>query len=123
MAFQSQSDPSRSFGNVFRQKKFDSYHAEGQPAGNEPNEKAESQETGTKSRAAHVHYSHDHEGGQHTVTRTMEDGTQSSTSHPSAAECYEAGGDEQATDVKKREHPDQQGAESEEKNYEMPDLV
>ena len=44
--------------------------------------------------------------------------------HDSAAQlALEAGGEEQASDVKKREHPDQQGAESEERGYEMPDLA
>lgn len=35
----------------------------------------------------------------------------------------EAGGEEQAVNVKKTIHPDQQGAESEERGYEQPDLV
>jgi len=121
--FQSKSDPTRKFGSAFRGKRFDSYHAGEQPAGNESNEQATPQDTGTAARAAHVHYSHDHDNGKHTVTRTMEDGTKSTSAHSSAKEAYEAGGDEQATDVKKRNHPDQQGAESEERNYEMPDLA
>ena len=121
--FQSKSNPDRKFGSVYRQKRFDSYHDGNQPAGNNDNEKAESQDTGTSARASHVHYSHDHDGGKHTVTKTHEDGKQTTTEHRSAAEAYEAGGTEQATDVKKREHPDQQGAESEERNYEQPDLV
>jgi hypothetical protein len=121
--FPSKADPSRKFGSVYRQKRFDSYHGGEQPAGNESNEKATPQDTGTEARASHVHYAHDHDGGKHTVTKTHEDGHQTTTEHQSAAEAYEAGGAEQATDVKKRTHPDQQGAESEEKNYEMPDLA
>jgi len=123
MAFQSMTDAGRKFGSRFRQEKFDSYHGGDQPSGNESNQKAESQDTGTESRAVHVHYSHDHDGGKHTVTKTHEDGTQSTTSHPSAAEAYEKGGDEAWTDVKKRSHPDQQLAESEDKNYEEDETV
>ena len=81
--------------------------------------------------AAHtVHYSHG-EDGTHTVSSEHGDGHVTESKHTSAAEAYghgkalafEAGGDEQATDVKKREHNPQQGAESEERNYEMPDLA
>ena len=121
--FESKREPGKKFGSAYRQKKFDSYSAGEQPSGNESNQKAESQDTGTEKRATHVHYAHDHEGGKHTVTKTHEDGSQMTTSHPSAAEAYEAGGVEQATDVKKRSHPDQQGAEAEERNYEQPDLA
>jgi hypothetical protein len=123
MAFQSMTDAGRKFGSKFRQKKFDSYHGGDQPAGNESNEKSEPKDTGSESRATHVHYAHDHDNGKHTVTKTHSDGSQMTTSHPSAAEAYEAGGEQQATDVKKRNHPDQQGAEPEEANYEAPDLV
>jgi hypothetical protein len=35
----------------------------------------------------------------------------------------EAGGSKQAVNVKKTTHPDQQGAESEERGYQQPDLV
>jgi hypothetical protein len=123
MAFESKREPGKKFGSVYQQRRFDSYGATEQPAGKESNEKAESQDTGTEKRAAHVHYSHDHDGGKHKVTKTHEDGSQTTSEYNSAAEAYEAGGTEQATDVKKRTHPDQQGAESEERNYEMPDLV
>ena len=81
--------------------------------------------------AQSVTYTHDHDGGSHKVQSTHSDGHTTESTHGSAAEAYghgsalayEAGGKEQATDVKKREHPAQQGAESEEKNYEMPDLA
>jgi hypothetical protein len=118
--YESKSEPGKKFGSKFRGKRFDSYHA-----GEQPEKKAEPQETGTKDRARanHVHYSHDHEANRHIVTRTLEDGTQSVSEHHTAAEAYEAGGDEQATDVKRRNHPDQQGAESEERNYVMPPLA
>jgi hypothetical protein len=149
MAFQSMTDAGRKFGSKFRQKKFDSYHGGDQPsvestpkqhgvdkvnlegadkhvenkhAMHDSVEKPhETQED--RGPAVHIHYAHDHENGSHTVTKTHADGTQLTTSHPSAAEAYEAGGEQQATDVKKRSHPDQQGAESEEANYEAPDLV
>jgi hypothetical protein len=150
MAFQSVTDAGRKFGNKFRQKKFDSYHGGDQPEAEstpkhhdgdkvnlegadkhvenkhaqhtgEPDKPKESQEQ--RGEPAHVHYAHDHISNNHTVTKTYGDGKQTSTSHPSAAEAYEAGGEQQATDVKKRNHPDQQGAESEEANYEMPDLT
>jgi hypothetical protein len=70
-----------------------------------------------------VSYHHDHENNQHTVNSMHADGHNHQSVHSSAAEAYEAGGKLSATDVKRREHPDQQGAESEEKNYEMPDLA
>lgn len=121
--YESKTSPGRKFGSAFRGKRFDSYHAEEQPAGNHENEKAESQDTGTEKRAAHVHYHHDHENNVHKKTTTHEDGSQTTGEGHTAAELYEAGGDEQATDVKRRAHSDQQGAESEERNYEMPDLA
>jgi hypothetical protein len=44
--------------------------------------------------------------------------------HDSAEQLsLERGGEDQATDVKKRTHPDQQGAESSERGYESADLV
>ena len=92
--FESKREPGKKFGSIYKQKRFDSYSAGEQPSGNESNQKAESQDVGTESRAVHVHYSHDHEGGKHTVTKTHEDGSQMTTSHPSAAEAYEQGGAE-----------------------------
>ena len=35
----------------------------------------------------------------------------------------EQGGEDANTDVKRREHPDQQGAQSEEDGFEIPDLA
>jgi hypothetical protein len=137
--YQSKTDPSRKFGSAFRGSRFDAYHAGEQPGGSNENEKSEPQERGSsdadvakaKSPATSFHFVHDHAGNKHTVTSTHEDGTTNQTEHGSAKEAYdsaaqlalEAGGEEQATDVKKRTHPDQQGAESEERGYEMPDLT
>ena len=78
-----------------------------------------------------IHYEHQHDAGQHKVTSMHADGHMHESMHGSAKEAcdsacqlaHEAGGEEQASDVKRREHPDQQGAESEEKGYEMPDLA
>ena len=139
MAYQSNTDPSRSFGSTFRGKRFDSYHATPQPGEANENEHAEPQERGaseadvekSKSPVASVHFVHDHEGNKHTVTSTREDGTSDVVSHGSAKEAHdsaaqlalEAGGEDQARDVKKEDHPDQQGAKSEEDNFVMPDLA
>jgi hypothetical protein len=131
----------RKFGSVWRQRKFDEYHAGEQPSGNESNQKAtpthhgeEKDEQTVAPKAAadvakehgaatSVHYEHDHEGGNHTVTSTHEDGHTHEAAYKSPAEAYQAGGELSATDVKRREHPDQQGAESEERGYEQPDLA
>jgi|ERR1700686_4757592 len=81
--------------------------------------------------AAHtVHISHNADGS-HRVSSAHEDGHTHETEHGSVKEAHdsaaqlslEAGGEEQASNVKKREHPDQQGAESEERGYEAPDLM
>jgi hypothetical protein len=77
-----------------------------------------------------THVSHK-EDGTHTTSSEHNDGYTHETTHGSAKEAHdsaeqlslERGGDDQATDVKKRSHPDQQGAESEERGYEMPELV
>ena len=127
--YQSNTDPSRSFGSAFRGKRFDAYHSTPQPGAENENEHSEPQEV--KSPASSFHFVHDHKNGKHTVTSTHEDGSSTATEHGSAKEAHdsaaqlalEAGGTEQASDVKKREHPDQQGAESEERGYEMPDLA
>ncbi len=137
--YESKTDPSRKFGSAFRGKRFDDYHATTQPGGSNDNETAAPQERGSStadvakshSPVTNVHFVHDHAGNKHTVTTSREDGTSDVVSHGSAKEAHdsaaklalEPGGDEQATDVKKREHPDQQGAESEERGYEMPNLV
>jgi hypothetical protein len=135
--YESKTEPGRKFGSAFRGKRFDSYHDEAQPKveatpvhhGEEKDEKTVT--GGSHSPVVDFHIVHDHEGKKHSVTSTREDGSSSATEHGSAKEAHdsaeqlalEAGGTEQASDVKKREHPDQQGAESEERGYEMPDLV
>jgi len=78
-----------------------------------------------------VNFVHDHAGNKHKVTATHEDGSTTETEHGSAKEAHdsaaqlalEEGGEDQASDVKKREHPDQQGAASEERGFQMPDLA
>ena len=139
--YESTSEPGRKFGSAFRGKRFDSYHA-GESVMEAADQKAEPKNlSGDKNApadivkahgpATHVTYAHNHENNMHTVSSMHEDGHNDVSSHGSAAEAYghgkalafEAGGEEQASDVKKSEHPDQQGAESEERNYEMPDLA
>lgn len=74
--------------------------------------------------AEHIHYEHDHEAGTHKVTSFHpETGHEHQSVHSSAAEAYEAGGELANTDVKRREHSEQQGAEPEEKNYEAPETA
>ena len=132
--YQSNTDPSRKFGSAFVGKRFDAYHDGAQPGATNENEHSEPQEKGSSagdvakatSPATSFHFVHDHAGNKHTVTSTHEDGTSNVVEHGSAKEAHdsaaqlalEAGGENQATDVKKREHPDQQGAESEERGYE-----
>jgi hypothetical protein len=78
-----------------------------------------------------VHYKLDHENGQHQVRSLHDDNYEAETVHGSTSQAFghgkalafEAGGVEQATSPKKRNHPDQQGAESEERPYEQPDLT
>jgi hypothetical protein len=78
-----------------------------------------------------IHYEHDHENGVHKVKSEHADGHTTESSHSSTADAYghgealayEAGGEEQATSPKKRNHDPEQGAEGESKNYETPDLV
>jgi hypothetical protein len=72
--------------------------------------------------ASSVHITHDHDGGKHTLSSTH-GGHQNQSVYSTAAEAYEAGGELANTDVKRREHPDQQGAQSEEDGFEMPDLA
>ena len=134
MAYQSNTDPSRKFGSAFVGKRFDSYHATPQAeVDSTPQEAGSSDADVAKatSPATSYHFVHDHAGNKHTVTSHHEDGTTKMVEHGSAKEAHdsaaqlalEAGGENQATDVKKRNHPDQQGAESEEQGYEMPDLA
>jgi len=138
--YQSKTDPSRKFGSAFRGSRFDSYHGTEQPAGNNENETSTPQEKGASaadvakahSPVVHTHIMHDHEGNKHTVTSKREDGTSEVVEHGSAKEAHDSaeklalesyGEGKSATDVKKREHPDQQGAESEERGYFSPDLA
>lgn len=132
--YTSTTDPSRKFMNSFRGKKFDSYHAAPQPGEENENEHSTPQEAGSSAAdvakahgpANKVEYVHDHEGNKHSVKSMHDDGFAHNAEHTSAADAYgdgkalafEAGGEEQATSPKKREHQPQQGAESEEKNYE-----
>jgi hypothetical protein len=77
-----------------------------------------------------VHIAHK-EDGTHTTSSEHNDGYTHETMHGSVKEAHdsaeqlslERGGEDQATDVKKRTHPDQQGAESSERGYESADLV
>jgi hypothetical protein len=74
---------------------------------------------------------HDYEGNKHKVTSTHEDGTINRVEHGSAKEAHdsaaqlalEAGGEDQNVSPKKSLHPDQQGADSEERGYEEFDTV
>lgn len=81
--------------------------------------------------AAHTtHVSHT-EDGRHVVSSEHPDGHVTESEHDSADLAHghaeqlslEAGGEEQASNVKRRAHYPQQGAESESRNFEMPDLV
>lgn len=81
--------------------------------------------------AAHTtHISHN-EDGTHHVNSEHNDGFRSESEHGSADEAHshaeqlslEAGGTEQASNVKRRAHYPQQGGESEDRNFEMPDLA
>jgi hypothetical protein len=132
--YQSNTDPSRKFGSAFQGKRFDSYHSTDQPeVASTPKEEGSSQEDVAKatSPVASFHFVHDHAGNKHSVTSTREDGTTERVEHGSAKEAHdsaaqlalEAGGEDQARDVKKMDHPDQQGAKSEEDGFEMPDLA
>ncbi len=132
--YQSKTDPSRKFGSAFRGSRFDAYHGGEQPSASaEPKEEGSSAaDVAQHTSPAHtIHIIHDHAGNKHTVSSEHEDGTVRETEHGSAKEAHdsaeqlslEAGGEDQASDVKKRTHPDQQGAESEERGYEQPDLA
>ena len=132
--YQSKTDPSRKFGSAFRGARFDSYHDGDQPeVESTPREEGSSDADVDKatSPATSFHFVHDHEGNKHTVTSTHEDGTTKMVEHGSAKEAHdsaaklavEEGGVDQAVDTKKKMHPDQQGAPSEERNYEQPDLA
>src|ERR1035437_1083577 len=84
--YQSNTDPSRSFGSAFRGKRFDAYHSTPQPGAENENEHSEPQEV--KSPASSFHFVHDHKNGKHTVTSTHEDGSSTATEHGSAKEAH-----------------------------------
>jgi len=124
--YESTRTPGKKFGSSFAGRKYDSYSAGEQPAGNNENEKAEPQENGASAAdvvkahgpASEVRYTHDHESGQHTVESDHEDGHKTSKAYHSPAEAYQQGGELAAADVKRMDHPDQQGAKGEEENWE-----
>lgn len=137
------------FGSAYKAKRYDSYHAGDQPSKDNANSHAESVHHGeekdektvtapaedksgvdTPSATVEAHgpahtivYSHDHEGSNHTVTSHHDDGHQHESAYKSPAEAFQAGGELSAADVKRMDHPDQQGAKSEEDGFEMPDLA
>lgn len=141
--YESKRDPSRKFGSAFVGKRFDSYADGAQPheestsmehGGDKANlegaDKVEASPTATSDSvstphetvASHgpaVHVEYTHNGDEHKVNMTHEDGHKHESVHSTAAEAYEAGGDKAWTDVKRESHPDQQGARSEEENYEQ----
>jgi len=73
----------------------------------------------------------EHSDTDHKVTSKHDDGFEHTMSHGSSREAHdsasklalEAGGVDQNRDVKKTDHPPQQGAKSEQENWEMPDLA
>ena len=69
--------------------------------------------------ASQVTYTHDHDKGEHTVHAKFEDGHEHHAAFTDPALAYEAGGELQASSVKRRTHPDQQGASSEGDNDEV----
>jgi hypothetical protein len=99
----------------------------------EPSEAADEVEVTTPSSivaehgpANSTHYTHDHVNNKHTVDSSHDGGFQSHSDHNSADEAYqygsklslEEGGEDSWKDTKKRLHPDQQGADSEDRDYE-----
>ena len=124
--YESTRTPGKKFGSSFVGRKYDSYSAGEQPAGNNENEKAEPQESGDSSAdvvkahgpASEVRYTLDHEKGEHTVESDHDDGHKTSKAYHSPAEAFQQGGELAAADVKRMDHPDQQGAKSEEENWE-----
>jgi hypothetical protein len=73
-----------------------------------------------------THYTHDHKNNKHTVSSSHDGGFTHTTEHSDADTAYqygsklslEEGGEDSWKDTKKRLHPDQQSADSEERNYE-----
>ena len=136
--YESKREPGKKFMNTYVGRRFDSYSAGEQPGESNENEHAEPKDAGSSeadvkahSPATSFHFIHDHENHKHTMTATKEDGSTETTEHNSPQEAHdsaaklalEEGGADQASNVKKRAHYPQQGAESEDRNFEMPDLV
>ena len=132
--YESKTDPARKFGSAWRGRRFDDYHATPQPEVNSTSQEKGSSDADVAkahSPVTNINFIHDHAGNKHKVTYTHEDGNTHETEHGSAKEAHdsaaklalEAGGEDQARDVKKTDHPDQQGAKSEEDGFEMTDLV
>jgi hypothetical protein len=57
------------------------------------------------------------------VISSHPDGHTHESVHSDAAQAYEEGGKLAYSDVKRRDHPDQQSAESEEMNFEAPETA
>jgi hypothetical protein len=121
--YESKREPGRKFGSSFVGKRFDSYEGGEQPGEENQNEHSHSQVVGEHGPAHQVVFHHDHEKGEHKVTSYHSDGHRNESVHSSAAEAHEAGGELANTDVKRREHPDQQSAEPEEMNYMAPETA
>jgi len=112
-------------------EKFDAYADGKQPGETNDNEHSTSQESGADAEdvvkahgpASEITFKHDHDNGQHTISVTHPDGHKHESVYSDAAEAYEVGGKYANTDVKKRDHYAQEGAESEEMGFEQPDLA
>lgn len=136
--YESKHSPGKKFGNAFQGKHYDEMHApaEKEPSGKmesaiEDNKETEKQEgmeghpvVAAHGKATEVHIHHDHAAGKHHVHSKHEDGHNNLSEHESPEEAHEEGGKLSGVDVKK-ENPEeaQQGAQSEEDGFEMPDLA
>lgn len=148
--YESKREPGKKFGSAFVGRRFDSYADGEQPEAeaeskdhgkDEVNSFDKSESEGGDKHTIHeehpepselveahgpahqIHYEHNSDTGTSKLVSHHEDGTTHESNHSSAAEAFEQGGKFANTDVKRREHPDQQGAQSEEDNFEMPDLA
>jgi hypothetical protein len=108
-------------------ERFDSYRA-----GPQPHVESTPQEAGDDKDHGEVHkvvLTHDFQHGKHSITASHVDGHTSDHDYDTGAEArkaaeeFEEGGETSRTDVKRREHKDQQSASSEEDNWEAPELV
>jgi hypothetical protein len=100
--------------------KFEAYSGGAQPSAESTPEKIVS----AHGPANDVQITFDHsEGGKHRLVSKHEDGHRNESCHSSAAEALETGGRLANTDVKRRTHYDQGGAESEERGVQQPDLA